>query len=169
MDAPPTLRLVNLTHLQHPMSVDLHLDATATRSRLVIARVLGGTGYWRYGVEQYSARLHAAGVPLVLLPGDDKPDAELRALSTVADEDYDALWAYLVEGGPQNSANFLTYAGALLSGGEKPAPAAPLTAPGSVARRRGGQSLRRPRAVDRRRAGRSHRLLPLVQGAGSSR
>ena len=35
-------------------------------------------------------------------PGDDKPDAELRALSTVSDEDYDALWAYLVEGGPEN-------------------------------------------------------------------
>ena len=48
---------LNLTHLQHPMSVDLHLDHCATKSRLVIARVLGGTGYWRYGAEQYAARL----------------------------------------------------------------------------------------------------------------
>ncbi|MDQ2090600.1 cobaltochelatase subunit CobN [Marimonas arenosa] len=126
MAAPPTLRLANLTHLQHPMSVDLHLDDTATTSRLVIARVLGGAGYWRYGVEQYAARCHQTGVPLALLPGDDKPDAELRSLSTVSDEDYDALWAYLVEGGPQNSANFLAYARAMLDGGEKPAPAAPL-------------------------------------------
>jgi cobaltochelatase CobN len=126
MDAPPSLRLASLMNLQHPMSVDLHLDQCATRSRLVIARVLGGAGYWKYGLEQYAARLHEAGVPFAALPGDDKPDAELRQLSTVSSEDYDALWAYLVEGGPENSVNFLRYAKAMLEGGEKPAAAAPL-------------------------------------------
>ena len=53
----------------------------------MIARVLGGSGYWKYGCEQYAARCHEAGVPLALLPGDDKPDADLRGLSTVSDED----------------------------------------------------------------------------------
>ena len=126
MAAPPGLRLANLTHLQHPMSVDLHLDHCATQSRLVVARVLGGVGYWKYGAEQYAARLYEAGVPLALLPGDDKPDAELRELSTVDDQDYDALWAYLVEGGPDNATNFLSYTGAMLDGGEKPIAASPL-------------------------------------------
>jgi len=126
MTDAPDLRLASMMHLMHPMSVDLHLDACATRSRLVIARVLGGTGYWTYGVEQYAARLRAAGVPLALLPGDDKPDAELRALSTVADADYDALWSYLVEGGPENSTNFLAYTRAMLYNGEAPPPARPL-------------------------------------------
>src|SRR6056297_2793336 len=126
MAAPPGLRLANLTHLQHPMSVDLHLDHCATKSRLVVARVLGGVGYWKYGAEQYAARLYEAGVPLALLPGDDKPDAELRELSTVDDQDYDALWAYLVEGGPDNATNFLSYTGAMLDGGEKPIAASPL-------------------------------------------
>ncbi|WP_288924988.1 cobaltochelatase subunit CobN [uncultured Maritimibacter sp.] len=126
MDAAPSLRLANLTHLNHPMSVDLHIDTCAKQSRLVIARVLGGTGYWRYGAEQYAAHMAEAGVPLALLPGDDKPDAELAALSTVSDEDYAALWAYLVEGGPQNATNFLAYARAMFDGGEKPAPASPL-------------------------------------------
>jgi cobaltochelatase CobN len=126
MEGAPSLRLANLTHLNHPMSVDLHIDDCAKRSRMVIARVLGGTGYWRYGVEQYAAHLAEAGVPLALLPGDDKPDAELAALSTVTEEDYAALWAYLVEGGPQNATNFLAYARAMLDGGEKPAPASPL-------------------------------------------
>ncbi len=126
MDVPPGLRLANMLHLIHPMSVDLHLDGCATKSRLVIARVLGGVGYWRYGAEQYAARLHAAGVPLALLPGDDKPDAELRELSTVASADYDALWAYLVEGGSANATNFLRYASAMLDGTDKPAAAAPL-------------------------------------------
>ncbi|WP_421999540.1 cobaltochelatase subunit CobN [Roseovarius mucosus] len=126
MADPPSLRLANLSHLQHPMSVDLHLDHCATKSRLVIARVLGGVGYWKYGAEQYAARLHEARVPLALLPGDDKPDAELRGLSTVSDADYDALWSYLVEGGPENAGNFLRYAQTMLEGGEPPATASPL-------------------------------------------
>ena len=122
----PSLRLGSMMHLIHPMSVDLHIDNCAAKSRLVIARVLGGVGYWKYGAEQYAARLREAGVPLVLLPGDDKPDAELRALSTVSDEDYDALWAYLVEGGPENATLFLNYAKVMLDGGERPEAAKPL-------------------------------------------
>jgi cobaltochelatase CobN len=124
----PSLRLASLTHLRHPMSVDLHLDRCATRSRLVIARVLGGTGYWRYGLEQYAARLHEAGVPFAALPGDDRPDAELAGLSTVTRDDWQALWAYLVEGGPENSLNFLRHAAAMLRGGsaERPPSARPL-------------------------------------------
>ncbi|MCF2905778.1 cobaltochelatase subunit CobN [Octadecabacter sp. CECT 8868] len=122
----PSLRLASMMHLIHPLSVDLHLDQCATKSRLVIARCLGGVGYWKYGVEQYAARLREAGVPLALLPGDDKPDAELRSLSTVTDEDYDALWSYLVEGGPENSTNFLSYAKSMLDGGQTPEPARPL-------------------------------------------
>ncbi|WP_298570705.1 cobaltochelatase subunit CobN [uncultured Aliiroseovarius sp.] len=126
MADPPGLRLANMMHLAHPMSVDLHIDNCATKSKLVIARVLGGVGYWKYGAEQYAAHLRDAGVPLALLPGDDKPDAELRALSTVSDEDYDALWAYLVEGGPENAVGFLSYTRAMLDGSDKPEAARPL-------------------------------------------
>ncbi|WP_108815587.1 cobaltochelatase subunit CobN [Loktanella sp. Alg231-35] len=126
MADPPGLRLANMMHLTHPMSVDLHLDDCATKSRLVIARILGGAGYWKYGLTQYAARLREAGIPFAALPGDDKPDQELRELSTVDGRDYDTLWSYLVEGGPQNSTNLLAYAKAMLDGGEKPAAPAPL-------------------------------------------
>ncbi|WP_342071860.1 cobaltochelatase subunit CobN [Yoonia algicola] len=126
MTAPPTLRLANLMHLTHPMSVDLHLDDCATKSRLVIARILGGAGYWKYGLTQYAARLRAAGIPFAALPGDDKPDPELRELSTVSAADYDTLWSYLVEGGPENSINLLAYAKTMLDGGDKPNPPRPL-------------------------------------------
>jgi len=128
LEDAPTLRLANLTHLQHPMSVDLHLDNCATKSRLVVARILGGAGYWKYGFEQYAARLAEAGVPFVALPGDDKPDPELRGLSTVSGADYDALWAYMVEGGPDNALNFLSYCQWMLNdhAGEAPQAAAPL-------------------------------------------
>lgn len=121
-----SLRLANLTHLQHPMSVDLHIDDCASKSKIVIARILGGTGYWKYGLEQYVARLGAAGVRFVALPGDDKPDEELWRLSTIERSDWEALWAYMVEGGPENSVNFLSYAQAILDGGDKPEPAKPL-------------------------------------------
>jgi cobaltochelatase CobN len=126
MPSPPTLRLANMMHLQHPMSVDLHIDDCASKSKFVVARVLGGMGYWKYGLTQYAARLHDAGIPFVALPGDDKPDAELRGLSTIANDDYDALWSYLVEGGPQNSTNFLSYCAAILTKTDKPTAAAPL-------------------------------------------
>jgi len=126
IDLGPSLRLASLMHLQHPMSVDLHLDNCATKSKLVIARVLGGAGYWKYGLTQYAARLYDSGVTFVALPGDDKPDGDLRDLSTCSPEDYDALWSYLVEGGPENSTNFLSYAQAMLDGTHKPAAAKPL-------------------------------------------
>ena len=126
MDNPPSLRLANLSHLMHPMSVDLHIANCAVKSRLVVARILGGSGYWKYGFEQYAAHLHDAGVAFVALPGDDKPDAELRRLSTVSESDYAALWSYLVEGGAENARAFLEHTRAMLDGGERPAPAAPL-------------------------------------------
>ena len=122
----PTLRLANLTHLQHPMSVDLHIENCATKSKLVIARCLGGTSYWKYGLEQYAIHLGQQGIPFAALPGDDKPDEDLWRLSTVPRADWENLWNYMVEGGPENNANFLSYAKAMVQGSEKPAPAKPL-------------------------------------------
>ncbi|MEL6478654.1 MAG: cobaltochelatase subunit CobN, partial [Pseudomonadota bacterium] len=128
MADPPELRLASLMHLTHPMSVDGYLDATATQARLVVARVLGGEGYWSYGLEQFTARLAAAGVAFAALPGDDKPDPALARVSTVTDADYAALWSYLVEGGPENAVHFLAYARWMLTGraAAPPPPSRPL-------------------------------------------
>lgn len=125
-DGPDSLRLASLAHLSHAFTVDKYLDDTASKARLVVIRALGGAAYWPYGAEQFSIRLRAAGVALALLPGDDKPDAELRNISTVSDADYDALWAYLVEGGPDNCANFLRYCAHMLGQRAAPAVATPL-------------------------------------------
>jgi cobaltochelatase CobN len=123
----PDLRLASLMHLTHPMSVDLYLDKTATKARLVVARVLGGEGYWPYGLEQIAARLGEAGVAFAALPGDDKPDEALWRASTIDRADWETLWAYFVEGGPENSANFLRYARAMVRGeSDRPEPARPL-------------------------------------------
>ena len=121
-----TLRLANLNHLLHPLSVDMHLDTCAEKSKLVIVRLLGGIGYWDYGVKQYAARLYAAGVPFAVLPGDDKPDETLFELSTIPRQDWQNLWGYLVEGGGQNATHFLDYARAMLGQCDHPPAPAPL-------------------------------------------
>ena len=48
----PSLRLANLMQLSHNASVDLYCDTVIEHAKLVIVRLLGGRGYWPYGVEQ---------------------------------------------------------------------------------------------------------------------
>ncbi len=125
-DGPESLRLANLGNLSHNFTVDTYLDDTATKAKLVVVRLLGGRAYWPYGLEQFAIRLGQAGVGFAALPGDDKPDEELRAFSTIPTADYDALWSYLIEGGPENAANFLRYTRAMIDGAERPRGAKPL-------------------------------------------
>jgi cobaltochelatase CobN len=113
-DESPELRLANLMQLGHPMSVDLYVDDIIAHAKLVIVRLLGGIGYWNYGVEQVIATARAHNIPVALLPGDDQPDAELTSRSTVPAQAYHRLWQYLVHGGPDNSRNLLSYATTLL-------------------------------------------------------
>ena len=56
----PSLRLANLMHLSHPLSVDTYVESVIVGARLVVVRLLGGVGYWPYGVEQIVAVCRAA-------------------------------------------------------------------------------------------------------------
>jgi cobaltochelatase CobN len=105
----PSLRLASLLQLGHNMSVDLYLDDVVSHARFVIVRVLGGRGYWEYGVEQLVAHARDNDIPLVLLPGDDQPDGEMLSLSTLKGKAWQQIWRYLVEGGPGNADNLLRY------------------------------------------------------------
>jgi cobaltochelatase CobN len=109
-----TLRLANLMRLQHPMSVDLHADTVLRHAKLIVVRLLGGRSYWSYGVEQVEALGREHGIAVAFLPGDDQPDADLAARSTVAPEAAHRLWQYLVHGGIGNAAQFLRHAAALI-------------------------------------------------------
>src|SRR3954469_4124245 len=123
--AAPTLRLAPVTRLGHNFSVDLYME-TAARARLVIARLLGGSAYWPYGVERLAETCRDNAIPLALLPGDDKPDPELARLSTVSAASCRKLWRYLAEGGPGNADNLLRYAASLIGRGTEWAEPAPL-------------------------------------------
>jgi cobaltochelatase CobN len=109
-----TLRMANLARLAHPMSVDLHVESVVRHARLVVVRLLGGRGYWRYGVEQIEQACRAGAIPLAFVPGDDQPDADLASRSTLDPAALHRLWQYLVQGGPANAEQFLRYAAFLI-------------------------------------------------------
>ena len=115
----PSLRLANVMSLGHNMSVDIYVEDVVARAKLVVIRLLGGSGYWAYGTEQVAATCHERGIPLALLPGDDQPDAELAALCTLPEAGWHRLWQYFVHGGAENFRNVLAYAATLVG---QPAP-----------------------------------------------
>lgn len=119
-------RLASLMALKHPMSVDTYIERTARHAKVIVVRALGGASYFHYALEALHACAKRSGAAVVVLPGDDKPDAGLDGFCTAKFQDISALWAYLIEGGDRNTAHFIDYTEALVSGAEKPEPAAQL-------------------------------------------
>lgn len=106
-DTLPSLRLASLKKLRHPMSVDLYVDRVIAKARAVAVRCLGGLDYWRYGLERIAEVARAKGIVFIALPGDDRPDARLAALSTAEAETVGRIDAYLREGGLLNATSTL--------------------------------------------------------------
>ncbi|WP_421858313.1 cobaltochelatase subunit CobN [Oricola sp.] len=121
-----TLRLVNLLQLKHPMSVDTWIERTGRHARMIVVRILGGAGYWPYGLEAIHAAAAEHGIALAVLPGDDKPDPGLQRFCTIEADRCDLLWRFLLEGGAQNAGDFFAACGAILDGGTIGAKSAPL-------------------------------------------
>ena len=117
----PTLRLASLAALRHPYSIDLYLESVCAQAKLVVARVLGGADYWRYGVDELAALARRKGIKLALLPGDRRADARLDQASTLPPDAVAELWRYFDEGGPRNMSACLDRFAAEL-GAAKPAP-----------------------------------------------
>ena len=110
------LRLANALALKHPYSVDLYVERTLANAKVIVARLLGGRSYWPYGVDRLVETARATGAKLALLPGDERPDAELAQLSTVPPEVLAQLYAYFMHGGPANYEAALTFLDDLASG-----------------------------------------------------
>ena len=68
-------------------------------------------------LEQIAAICRSRKIALAFVPGDDQPDAELAALSTLPAEAAHRLWQYCVQGGPANYRQFLAYAASLCGHG----------------------------------------------------
>jgi len=110
----PSLRLASLLQLGHNLSIDLYVEKVVARAKLVVVRLLGGAGYWPYGIEQVAETCRSMGIALAVLPGDDQPDPELARFSTLAGDAAHRLWQYAVYGGVENAAGMLRYAAHLI-------------------------------------------------------
>jgi cobaltochelatase CobN len=126
----PTMRLASLKRLKHPMSVDLYVENVVARARIVIVRCLGGLDYWRYGFEHIADTARDNGVLFAALPGDDRADPRLAAVSTLAAEPLARLDRFFREGGAGNLRQALRYLATLLGrdlSWSPPAPVGPLS------------------------------------------
>ncbi len=142
----PSLRLANLMALGHHLSVDSWIERTAAESRLIVVRLLGGRGYWTYGIDELVALAARRSLQLALLPGGSDPDPTLAALSTVPPAACHRLHRYLAEGGPDNAGNFLRFCFELLGNGAAAAPPVPLPHAG-IHHWRSGEPTRGPTAA----------------------
>ncbi|MCA0994989.1 cobaltochelatase subunit CobN [Alloyangia pacifica] len=79
----PSLRLANLSALQHPLSVDTYVDRTLEGATGILIRLIGGRPYWSYGLAQVQALAQRRGIALAVLPADGREDAQLDAISNL--------------------------------------------------------------------------------------
>ncbi|MEA2983319.1 MAG: cobaltochelatase CobN, partial [Alphaproteobacteria bacterium] len=100
--ALPSVRLVQLRDLKHPMSVDLWIKRVGSHAKVIVVRLLGGMDWWRYGVDRLSALARERGIALAVLPGEDRDDPRLADISTLPPDELAALLGYFREGGRDN-------------------------------------------------------------------
>ncbi len=126
----PSVRLTNLLALGHPASVDLYVERTLARARIVLLRMLGGISYWPHGVESLRSDAIARGALFACIPGEMDWNAELAARGTLDADATHALWRYCSEGGVENATLALRYAAHLIGQGGRPPAARPMPSAG---------------------------------------
>src|SRR3954470_11352613 len=126
----PSVRLTNLLALGHPASVDLYVERTLSRARIVVLRMLGGESYWPHGVESLRADALCRGTLFACIPGEMDWNAALAARGTLGNEATHALWRYCSEGGVENAELALRFAAHLIGHGEAPPRARPMPSAG---------------------------------------
>ncbi|MFC0238890.1 cobaltochelatase subunit CobN [Rhodopseudomonas telluris] len=126
----PSLRLTNLLALGHPASVDLYVERTLAKAKIVILRMLGGEAYWPHGVESLRRDAFARGALFVCIPGELHWNAHLAARGNADLDDAHALWRYCTEGGVDNLRLALRYAAWMILRDDPPPPPRPMPAAG---------------------------------------
>lgn len=94
----PSLRLANLALLRHPVAVDVYVEKTLSGAKAVLVRLIGGEGYWAYGLDCLQ---NIAGVKLAVLPADGRADAVLDSYSNLPPEILRELTRLCDAGGPE--------------------------------------------------------------------
>ncbi|MGI9407765.1 MAG: cobaltochelatase subunit CobN, partial [Hyphomicrobiaceae bacterium] len=126
-DTVPSVRLANLLQLTNNFSVDLYIEQTLSQAKLIVVRVLGGPGYWQYGLDELSRLARGRDIKLAVISGAAYQDANMQSYATLDQETCDRLWTYLVEGGAENFENFLKFGCQVIGEtADAPPPPAPL-------------------------------------------
>jgi cobaltochelatase CobN len=95
-----------------------------------VLRLLGGSSYWRYGLDEALRLARINDTQLVAIAGDAIWDPVLASHGTVAEATARRLWSYFVEGGSENLANALRHCAHLIGEGAEPEEAKPLPSAG---------------------------------------
>jgi cobaltochelatase CobN len=98
----PAVRVLNILAVQQQVVIDSYADDVLARAQVIGIRLLGGVGYWSYGLEVVQELAISKGISLILIPGDDQPDLSLLSRSTVPLNDANQFWRYFIEGGVEN-------------------------------------------------------------------
>ncbi len=106
----PSIRVANLLQLQQQLTIDTYGEDILSPAKIIILRLLGGRGYWPYGLEVVKEIIAETGCALFVIPGDERPDPSLISHSTVSLAAVNQLWRYLTEGGVANFAHALQFA-----------------------------------------------------------
>jgi cobaltochelatase CobN len=98
----PEVRALNILAVQQQVVIDTYAEEVLAQAKVIVVRLLGGVGYWSYGLEVVRELATANGIALILIPGDDQPDLSLLSRSTVPLDDVNQFWRYWIAGGTEN-------------------------------------------------------------------
>jgi cobaltochelatase CobN len=98
----PEIRVLNILAVQQQVTIDDYATNVLSHAKIIVVRLLGGVGYWSYGIEVLQNLVAETGAALILIPGDDQPDLSLLSRSTLPLSDVNQLWRYFIEGGIEN-------------------------------------------------------------------
>jgi cobaltochelatase CobN len=109
------VRGANLTG-SGPEAVDALLEQIESSAELVILRLLGGKRAFEAGFERLERACRERRALLIALPGDQQPDLDLAASTTVPADVAAQVFEYLLHGGVDNFCQLLRYASDQLLG-----------------------------------------------------
>ncbi|MGL5510313.1 MAG: cobaltochelatase subunit CobN, partial [Microcoleaceae cyanobacterium] len=110
----PAVRVTNLLNLQQQFTIDDYAEKVLSESKLIVVRLLGGVSYFIYGLQVLKEIAEKYQIKLIIIPGDDRPDAELISHSNISLGIVNQVWQYFVEGGVENFKNCLLFLGNIL-------------------------------------------------------
>jgi cobaltochelatase CobN len=98
----PEVRALNILAVQQQVVIDTYAEEVLAQAKVIVVRLLGGVGYWSYGLEVVRELAASNGIALILIPGDDQPDLSLLSRSTVPLDEVNQFWRYWIAGGSEN-------------------------------------------------------------------